>query len=112
MLADVIMRLCRLGSSSSQGDPLYYLLIFYMLGFIVLIVLAELRIKKYIIYIEFLRGRGGKGIFLALVGLLIFDDVDTSDTIIGIILFLVGFFNIVVSCMRNDFPKPRKIKRR
>jgi hypothetical protein len=39
---------------------------------------------------------------LVLIGLLVFDDRNRYDMLIGIAMVLVGVFNVIVSCMRKD----------
>ncbi len=75
---------------------------FYLLGFATLLVLAELRYKKMLIYLEFLKGRLGKGFYVMLVGLILFDESRKVDMIMGITLVLVGLFNLIVGCMREN----------
>jgi hypothetical protein len=75
---------------------------FYLLGFATLLVLAELRYKKMLIYLEFLKGRLGKGFYVMLVGLILFDESRKVDLIMGITLVLVGIFNLIVGCMREN----------
>lgn len=53
----------------------------------------------------FLHSRIGKGMFLVFVGLLLFDEKRKSDMAISICIVLIGFFNIMISCMRKDGPK-------
>jgi hypothetical protein len=47
---------------------------FYLIGFAVLLVLAEIRFRRVLVYLEFLKGRLGKGFYVMLIGLLIFDE--------------------------------------
>ena len=47
---------------------------FYLLGFAALLFSAEVNYKKVLVYLEFLASRTGKGLYLVLIGLLIFDD--------------------------------------
>lgn len=74
---------------------------FYLIGFAVLLILAELRYKNMLIYLEFLKSRLGKGFYVMLVGLIIFDETRKADLILGIGLVLVGIFNLIVGCMRD-----------
>jgi hypothetical protein len=55
-----------------------------------------------IVYVEFLKSRLGKGLYIILVGLLLYDSTRTGDMAISIIIVLVGIFNIIVSCMRDE----------
>ena len=83
-------------------DISYYLMILYLLGFSVLLATAEYRWPSVLAYCQFLRSRLGKGLYLVLIGLLIFDDRNRYDMLIGIAMVLVGIFNVIVSCMRKD----------
>jgi|LauGreDrversion4_2_1035121.scaffolds.fasta_scaffold1067898_1 hypothetical protein len=60
--------------NKEKGEPLFYVLSFYLLGFATLIFSAEWRIIIVLMYFEMLKGRGGKGLFLILVGLLVFNE--------------------------------------
>lgn len=86
----------------NEDDGFFYVLTFYLFGFAALLILAEIRFRIVLVYLEFLKSRIGKGLYVGLVGLLIFDDDRTIDTVIGIIITLVGIFNIVVGCMREQ----------
>lgn len=101
MVLDAIVRAFNF---QTQSDPFYFLLTFYLLGFAALLILAEIRYKKVIVYLEFLKSRIGKGLYVILVGLLVFDDTRKFDMFIGISLVLVGIFNIIVACMRDTMP--------
>ena len=85
----------------TESDPFFFLLTFYLIGFSALLVVAELGVKRVLVYVEFMSGRAGKGFFILFVGLLIFDSVRKSDMAISIILVLVGIFNIISSCLRE-----------
>lgn len=85
-----------------EDDGFFYVLTFYLFGFAGLLILAEIRQEHVIMYLEFLKGRIGKGMYVILVGLLVFDDDRTIDTVLGIIITLVGIFNIIVGCMRDE----------
>src|SRR4051812_28608062 len=87
---------------NDENDGFFFILTFYLFGFAALLIMAEMRYKKVLVYLEFLKSRIGKGIYVILVGLLVFDDDRTADTTIGIILCLFGLFNIIVSCMRDN----------
>ena len=97
----VISACFRFSNFSKTSDPFFYLLTFYLLGFAALLVIAEVRIRRIIVYIEFLGGRIGKGIYILFVGLLVFDNEFTSDMAFGIIIFLVGIFNVIVGLIRK-----------
>lgn len=70
MIADVVYRMCSFGTST---DPYFFILTFYLIGFALLLAVAEIRVKKIIVYIEFMRNRLGKGLYTFVVGLLIFN---------------------------------------
>jgi hypothetical protein len=107
LLVSVIMRFVDFGQSN---DVFFYLLTFYLIGFAALLVVAELRVRSVIVYCEFLKGRPGKGMYLLLIGTLLFDESRSEDIIISILLVLVGLFNIIVSCMRGNKPKGKNTK--
>jgi len=66
--------------------------------------MAEIRFKNVIVYVEFLKSRIGKGMYVILVGLLIFDESRKFDMFMGISLVLIGIFNLIVFCMRDEIP--------
>ena len=105
MIVDLVMRIVNLSSGTFKGDVFYYVMMIYLLGFAALLVAAEWRATKVLMYAEFLRGRMGKGFYLFLIGLMIFDDTRKVDMLVGILLVLVGIFNILVSFMRQDPPE-------
>lgn len=100
----VIDALNRFFDFQRQSDPFFYLLTFYLFGFATLLVMAEIRYKPVIVYVEFLKSRIGKGMYVILVGLLIFDESRKFDMFMGILLVLVGIFNLIVFCMRDEIP--------
>mmetsp|Transcript_36999 Transcript_36999/g.35717 ORF Transcript_36999/g.35717 Transcript_36999/m.35717 type:complete len:151 (-) Transcript_36999:56-508(-) len=99
MLVDVVFRFFNFGETS---DPFYYLLTFYLIGFAVLLVIAEARIRRVLVYIEFLSSRLGKGIYGLFVGLLIFDTEFTCDLITGMAVFIIGLYNVIISFTKKD----------
>ena len=98
MLVDIVFRFT---AFKTQSDPFFFLLTFYMFGFAALLIVAELNIKRILVYVEFLNGRIGKGIYILFVGLLVFDESRKVDMAVSIVIVLVGFFNILVGCMRD-----------
>ena len=56
-----------------------------------------------LIYLQFLKGRLGKGFYVMLVGLILFDETRKVDMVMGISLVLVGLFNLIVGCMRENY---------
>lgn len=89
-------------SSSSSSSAFQYLMTFYLIGFSLLLIMAEIRYKKMLVYLEFLKGRLGKGFYVLLVGLLVFDNSNNADMALGVGLTLVGIFNLIVGCMREN----------
>lgn len=106
MIADAVLRTLTFFDvvyvDTSTGDIFFYILTFYLLTFSGLLLSAELRWPRVLVYFEFLKSRLGKGFYLVLVGLLVFDERRKISLSLGIALVLVGFFNIIVSCMRRD----------
>lgn len=99
MLISVVLRCIDFKSST---DPFFFLLTFYLFGFAVLVIIAEIKIKRVIAYVEILNNRIGKGVYIIFVGLLLFDEKRKSDMLISIFIVLIGLFNVMVSCMRDN----------
>jgi FtsH-binding integral membrane protein len=72
MLVAAILR-C-IAFKTSTDDPFFFLLTFYLFGFAVLLVIAEIKVKRVIVYVEILNSRIGKGMYVLFVGLLLFDE--------------------------------------
>ena len=102
MIVDAILRIVNYFSGTFKGDVFFYIMTFYLFGFAALLFASEWRSPNVLLYAEFLRGRLGKGFYLFLVGLLIFDNTRKVDLLIGVLLALCGLFNIIVSFMRRD----------
>ena len=103
MIVNAVLRVVNLCSGTYKGgDLFFYVMTLYLLGFSVLLVAAEWRSPKVLLYAEFLQGRLGKGLYLFLIGLLVFDDQRKADMLIGISFVLIGLFNVLVSFMRRD----------
>jgi hypothetical protein len=71
MLVAAILRCIAFKTST---DPFFFLLTFYLFGFAVLLVIAEIKVKRVIVYVEILNSRIGKGMYVLFVGLLLFDE--------------------------------------
>ena len=102
MIVNAVLRVINLSTGTFKADVFFYIMTFYLLGFSCLLVAAEWRSPKVLLYAEFLRGRLGKGLYLFLIGLLVFDDTRKPDMLIGISFVLIGLFNVIVSFMRRD----------
>jgi len=102
MLVDAVLRIVNFWSGTFKGDLFFYIMTFYLFGFASLLLASEWRQPQVLLYAEFLRGRLGKGFYVFLVGLLIFDDTRKIDMLIGVLLVLCGVFNVLVSFMRKD----------
>lgn len=98
----VINAIIRFTDFSDQSDAFFFILTFYLFGFAALLIMAEMRYKKVLVYLEFLKSRIGKGIYIVLIGVIVFDDDRASDVATAIVLTLIGIFNIVVGCMRDN----------
>jgi hypothetical protein len=101
-----------LTTTASKGGITYLLKSLFQASFAVLLILVELRKRWLLIYIEFLRGRFGKGLILVMIGVLVFDEIRSNDMATGILIVLCGLFNIIVSCMRSDIDTIRRKHRR
>jgi len=102
MLVDAVLRIVNFWYGTFKGDLFFYIMTFYLFGFASLLLASEWRQPQVLLYAEFLRGRLGKGFYVFLVGLLIFDDTRKIDMLIGVLLVLCGVFNVLVSFMRKD----------
>ena len=107
IFVDVIYRMCSFGTTT---DPYFFILTFYLIGFAFLLAVAEIRFKKVIVYIEFMRGRLGKGVFIVLVGLLIFEVEKVVELVFSCLIILIGIINIVVSFMRETLKEDEERK--
>ncbi len=87
MFIDSLVRMFWFGS---EEDPYFFILTFYLLGFASLLAVAELRLKRVLVYIEFLRSRLGKGIYIIIVGFLLFDVSRIFDLLVACLLILIG----------------------
>ncbi|TNV74086.1 hypothetical protein FGO68_gene12310 [Halteria grandinella] len=94
-------------NSTESGGVTYLMMTLFQGAFAALLILAELRKRGLLIYIEFLRGRFGKGLLLLMIGVLVFDENRSNDMATGILIVLGGLFNVIVSCMRSDFDSVR-----
>jgi hypothetical protein len=98
MVVDLVFRFT---SFRTEKDYFFFLLTFYLMGFSLLLVIAEVGIERIIVYVDFLNRPIGKGVYIMFVGLLIFDDKRKSDMVIAIILVLIGLVNMLASCVIN-----------
>ena len=85
-----------------QKDPFFYIMTFYLLLFSLFILAAELGIKKVLLYLQFLKGYIGRGVFIILVGLILYNDDRKLDMVVAVFLTVAGAFNIVIGCQRDD----------
>ena len=86
-------------------DPFFFLLTFYLFGFTTLLIIAEIKVRRVIVYVEILNTRLGKGFYILFVGLLLFDEKRKTDMLIAIFIVLIGLFNVLVACMRETSHK-------
>jgi hypothetical protein len=98
MLVSVILRCI---DFTTTTDPFFFLLTFYLFGFLILLILAEIKIRRVIVYVEVLNTRLGKGFYILFVGLLLFDEKRKIDMLLAIFVVLIGIFNVLVACMRD-----------
>ena len=55
--------------------------------------------ERFLKYFEFMAGQWGKGMFMILVGLLLFDTKYPADVVFSIMLLLIGSFNLLITCI-------------
>jgi hypothetical protein len=99
MVLDAIFRFIDFGDIT---DLFFMILAIYLLLFAALLVVAELRIKRVLIYLEFLRSRIGLGLYIILIGLLVFDESRNYDIGISVVMVIIGIFNVIVGLTRKD----------
>ena len=98
MVVDLVLRFFYFGSTT---DIFFYFFTFYLPLLALLLIVSEARVKRVILYIEFLNGRRGKGFFILLIGILVFDESRTCDLITGVLVFLIGLFNLIVGFIKK-----------
>ena len=99
MVLDAILRWI---DFKNVKELFFLILSLYLLGFAILLVVAELRIKSVLIYIEFLKSRIGLGIYVTLIGLLVFDESRNYDIGISVVLVVIGVMNLIIGIMRDS----------
>jgi hypothetical protein len=99
ILTSFITRILEFGKA---GDPFFYIMTFYLLLFALFILSSEVGINKVMLYMQFLRGFIGRGTFIILIGLILYDEKRTVDMVVSIFLTVAGAFNIVIGCQRED----------
>lgn len=98
MLLDAILRWV---DFKNVKELFFLILSLYLVGFAILLVVAELRVRKVLVYIEFLKSRIGIGIYISLIGLLVFDESRNYDIGISVVLVVIGIFNLIIGIMRQ-----------
>ena len=72
MLVSVIFRFFEF--KLLHHEPFFFLFTFYLMFFSAVLIIAELKMRGLLMYVEFINGRIGKGMFILFVGLLMFDE--------------------------------------
>ena len=68
---------------------------FYLLIFLIILVLAEIRNKTIRKYFNFLDGKIGRGCFIFFIGLLVFVENRPMEIIFGIIIAIIAVINCI-----------------
>ena len=91
----VVMRFLRF---TDESDPIFHLLTFYFLVFILLAVASELQWERIVRFFSFLKSKIGLGSFLIFVSLLLLDPDQLFELFTGIIIFCVAIVVIAYGC--------------
>jgi hypothetical protein len=90
MVICIIMRFTYLG----EVNLFFTILTIYLIVFLVLLVLAELKRMTVRIYFNFLDTKVGRGIFIMFLTLLIMEKDSGLEIGMGIVLLIIALFNI------------------
>ena len=100
LCAAAIVRFTYFGDKDlAPSDPFFYMFTFYLFPFAGLLLVAELRWQRLLKYFSFLGYFYGKGMFILFIGLLLFDVEYPVDAAISGFAFLVGIFNMLMTCL-------------
>lgn len=102
---------------SKDGYSQFYLTIsVYLFLFALAVAMAETEAIVMQKYFEFLISDTGKGFFICLIGLLIFDKKNQFDLVMSATIATIGLFNMILGCcttkvQRKKDPEPRIVKK-
>ena len=99
LCAAAIVRFTYFGDEQAPKDPFFFMLTFYLFPMAALLLAAEMQYQRVLKYFQFLGYLYGKGLFMVFVALLLFDAKFPVDTAVSVAVSLVGFFNIVATCV-------------
>ena len=97
MSACVIFRLVPL--DQAPYDLVYFMMTCYLAGFAILWAMVEM--KVILVYFKFLKSRFDKGVYIFIIGLLLYDERNRYESLIPAILVLIGLFNLLVFFIRD-----------
>ena len=83
----------------TDGSPAFFyaILSVYIAAFTIALVLAEFKIEKVRVYINFLDGKYGRGVFMIFLSLLILEG-KALDVILFLCIFAIGVTNMIIGC--------------
>ena len=99
----VVLRFLRF---TDESDPIFHLLTFYFLVFILLAVASELQWERIVRFFSFLKSKIGLGSFLVFVSLLLLDPDQLFELFTGIIIFCVAIVVIAYGCKVDAEDEP------
>ena len=91
----VVLRFLRF---TDESDPIFHLLTFYFLIFIVLTVSSEFSWERIVRFFSFLKSKIGLGFFLVFISLLLLDPDQLYEMFTGIVIFCVALAVIAYGC--------------
>ena len=107
MIVTAILRYKDYDPKKLYMDSLYLTFTGYLLIFSYVFCMAECEYEPILKSLGFLKSYTGKGLFLMTIGIFLFDFRRIYDVISGIVLVVLGFFDIVYDCGRNNDEKKK-----
>ena len=99
LIGTAIARFTKFGAGEeAPTDPFFYLLTIYLIPFSLLLLCAEMHWTIVLKYVQFLGYQYGKGLFFVFIALLLFDTDSPWDSLVSVVVSLVGFFNLLTAC--------------
>lgn len=106
ILGVVAFRFYRVSLSSSDSPQLFFYIVLsiYLVAFAVALFLAELKINKVRLYINFLDSKTGRGIFMVFISALILEDAPV-EIVLFLVICLIGLINVLIGCKQGSDSK-------
>ena len=104
LLGSVIFRCARFGSEEAK-DPFHYIYTVYLLLFMFMLFIADIKLARILYFFSFLSPWLGKGVFIILIGLMLFDWNHIFEFITCLICIIVGVIYIIYGFRFDDWIK-------